>query len=76
MQCTYKQASINIIYYFYKQSLDEFEMQIQQYFSKCESYEREREREREREGDQRRERPAEGEVAKRELDVRYAYPLL
>ena len=32
-----------------------FEKQIQQHFSKCESYLRERERERERERDQRRE---------------------
>ena len=43
-----------------------FEKQIQQHFSKCESYLRERERERER-GE--RERPAEREGARRELDV-------
>ena len=40
-----------------------FEKQIQQHFSKCESYLRERERERERE------RPAEREGARREFDV-------
>ena len=40
-----------------------FEKQIQQHFSKCESYLRERERERERE------RPAERECAGREFDV-------
>ena len=44
-----------------------FEKQIQQHFSKCESYLRERERERERERD--RERPAEREGARREFDV-------
>ena len=40
-----------------------FEKQIQQHFSKCESYMRERERERERE------RPAEREGVRREFDV-------
>ena len=40
-----------------------FEKQIQQHFSKCESYLRERERERERE------RPAERQGARREFDV-------
>ena len=40
-----------------------FEKQIQQHFSKCESYLRERERERERE------RPEEREGARREFDV-------
>ena len=40
-----------------------FEKQIQQHFSKCESYLRERERERERE------RPAEREGARREVGV-------
>ena len=42
-----------------------FEKQIQQHFSKCESYLRERERERKRE----RERPAEREGARREVGV-------
>ena len=42
-----------------------FEKQIQQHFSKRESYLRERERDRERE----RERPAEREGARREFDV-------
>ena len=41
-----------------------FEKQIQQHFSKCESYLRERERERERERG-----GGEGEVARREFDV-------
>ena len=40
-----------------------FEKQIQQHFSKCDSYLREREREREREG------PVEREGARREFDV-------
>ena len=44
-----------------------FEKQIQQHFSKCESYLREREREREIEIE--RERPAEREGARREFDV-------
>ena len=44
-----------------------FEKQIQQHFSKCESYLREREREREREKE--RERPAEREGARREFDA-------
>ena len=44
-----------------------FEKQIQQHFSKCESYLRERERESERETSG--ERPAEREGAKREFDV-------
>ena len=42
-----------------------FEKQIQQHFSKCESYLRERERE----GGGERERPAEREAARREFDV-------
>ena len=44
-----------------------FEKQIQQHFSKCESYLREREREKERERE--RERPAEREGARREVGV-------
>ena len=43
-----------------------FEKQIQQHFSKCESYLRERERER---GGGGRERPVEREGARREFDV-------
>ena len=48
-----------------------FEKQIQQHFSKCESYlrERERERERDRETERERERPVEREGARREFDV-------
>ena len=42
-----------------------FEKQIQQHFSKCESYLRERERQRERERERERERPAEREGARR-----------
>ena len=44
-----------------------FEKQIQQHFSKCESYLRERKRERERERE--RESSAEKEGARREFDV-------
>ena len=42
-------------YYFLQTGYIAFEKQIQQHFSKCESYLREREREREREGGARRE---------------------
>ena len=46
-----------------------FEKQIQQHFSKCESYLRERESERQRERERERERPAEREGARREVGV-------
>ena len=49
IQCTDKQACINIIFLRTVFGLFEFYMQIQKHFSKCESYLRERERERERE---------------------------
>ena len=53
--------------YYFLQTI--FEKQIQQHFSKCESYLRERERDRERERERERERPAEREDARREFDV-------